>query len=494
MQLTLSMAELISERGNVCQSHSAPLLGRPGKALETSPASSSETLNTLSSPKKRRTIGANLPHVKPFHHITSSPQSLPALSPYAPSSPSSTPVKPVASQCATSQLELPSIQCHVQPSVANPPALPLLDLSSLPSVADLSACAPHTARASVDAITTSLSAVRSYLFIGSQASISISRSTTHCHSLTPSRPIHVISFATSTTPQVERCNDPRRVQSNGYPLPSHALRKSAGVPFLNGDRRLVQSDDSLNIVSFSAFPIRDDVHQRIDHVFLPVALAVDCARAAGEAAALVCAQGISRSGACAVAYLMLSEGLSVDDALTETRGARPIVAPNSAFMAALSRLEHRQRNGRDKDMWTVLRPTVNNPTSSHGSSDARRHALRAAFYGGERTSHNGEEVRKIVPFVAEELCHHGRVCRDDVVLVERAWRGGVDVWCAPEASTEKIEAAVRLARRIALQETRDIARFAGPSVSPGRVCIVHAGENSSFDNEVYSVVSMDIRR
>ena len=48
-----------------------------------------------------------------------------------------------------------------------------------------------------------------------------------------------------------------------------------------------------------------------------------------------CAQGKSRSGLMAIAYLMAKRKLAVADALAEVQARRPLVQPNPAFMRAL---------------------------------------------------------------------------------------------------------------------------------------------------------------
>jgi hypothetical protein len=65
---------------------------------------------------------------------------------------------------------------------------------------------------------------------------------------------------------------------------------------------------------------------------------------AGKLVVMNCAQGRSRSGACATAYLMATRDLNVDDALATIRAKRPFVQPNAGFMKALRQHEVPIRN------------------------------------------------------------------------------------------------------------------------------------------------------
>ena len=58
-------------------------------------------------------------------------------------------------------------------------------------------------------------------------------------------------------------------------------------------------------------------------------------RAAGRHLVISCAQGKSRSGAMATAYLMATRDIDADAALALIRARRPFVQPNSGFMKRL---------------------------------------------------------------------------------------------------------------------------------------------------------------
>ena len=61
--------------------------------------------------------------------------------------------------------------------------------------------------------------------------------------------------------------------------------------------------------------------------------------AAGRVVLVNCAQGKSRSGTMAVAYLVAALKLPVDEALRRVQEHRPLVQPNPAFMRALKKFE-----------------------------------------------------------------------------------------------------------------------------------------------------------
>ncbi|CAN0005701.1 unnamed protein product, partial [Phaeothamnion confervicola] len=61
-----------------------------------------------------------------------------------------------------------------------------------------------------------------------------------------------------------------------------------------------------------------------------------------------CRQGVSRSAAIVVAYLMKARGLSLDDALAYLRRRRPVVNPHEAFLRQLRDFEVALRREREQ--------------------------------------------------------------------------------------------------------------------------------------------------
>lgn len=224
-----------------------------------------------------------------------------------------------------------------------------------------------------------------------------------------------------------------------------------------------------------AFPLRDDVSEDIDHVFLPVAQLVDAARKVNGRIALVCTQGISRSAACALAYLMLREGMRAEDALADVRATRPIVAPNASFMAALARLEARICAGRAADAAAVVARVARVKWDADAFRDAASPFARCELEA---------------PFVARAAGVAGatwpRVCRgDDVVVVEHAMRRGVTVWNGQFSTQEMRLAGVRIAEDIGAQQIMDAKRFKLPAaVSPGAVNVFMQGVSRRVDQTI----------
>jgi predicted protein tyrosine phosphatase len=66
---------------------------------------------------------------------------------------------------------------------------------------------------------------------------------------------------------------------------------------------------------------------------------VDSQRRAGNTVYIHCFAGISRSGMVVIAYLMLKNHWTVNEALAFVRSKRPIVRPNPAFMKLLCQWE-----------------------------------------------------------------------------------------------------------------------------------------------------------
>lgn len=87
--------------------------------------------------------------------------------------------------------------------------------------------------------------------------------------------------------------------------------------------------------------------QEMMSFFYPVANFIDDARRSGGRVLLHCHQGISRSSALVLSYLMLREGVwPLDEAVRQVVWARPTACPNPAFLDALTEMEMRVYVGR----------------------------------------------------------------------------------------------------------------------------------------------------
>ena len=96
-------------------------------------------------------------------------------------------------------------------------------------------------------------------------------------------------------------------------------------------------------VQYHRLPMADSLDQDLKE-YLPSALAfiADGVRE-GHATLVHCNAGVSRSGSVAVAWLMATRNLSLDDALAEAKLKRPIITPNSNFIEQLRSYEQELR-------------------------------------------------------------------------------------------------------------------------------------------------------
>lgn len=207
---------------------------------------------------------------------------------------------------------------------------------------------------------------------------------------------------------------------------------------------------------------------------MPVAAVIDSARQLKHGSvALVCAQGISRSAAVAISYLMLREGLSLDEALAQARAARPIVAPNPSFMDALSRLERHLRHGLTRDSMSLVRPAAGPPLHAYRGVAAIMSAINA--------------TKSSISFVARAADDPDALpisLADDVIIIERAKRAGVTLWYGSQATEDIREAGFRLASDVARQQRRDAANFGGVALAPGVLNVVQQGQTPELDEQI----------
>jgi len=110
---------------------------------------------------------------------------------------------------------------------------------------------------------------------------------------------------------------------------------------------------------------------------------------------LHCIEGKSRSASCVIAFLMDTEGMTLQDALGMVQGARPIVRPNEGFLIQLQHYEgiaragNGSRVGKGLGMSAASPAPMQAPPSGHAFSKQSHHgALHRAAHPHAR--HAGE--------------------------------------------------------------------------------------------------------
>ncbi|CAN8072576.1 unnamed protein product [Agarophyton chilense] len=271
-----------------------------------------------------------------------------------------------------------SLSCRNLSRRSSHPAtdLPLLNLSALsehvPIGDDLS-----TPRRNVERIGRSLSRLKSYLYLGSK---------------------HTIRNASL-------------IQANNI---THII--NLGGHLYHNQHRAVK---------YLSLSVRDDVLERIDDFFDVCIDFITDAKQSDGACVVACTQGISRSGAIAVAYLMSMDNITVEEALRKVRKNRPIIAPNSAFLNQLCEYERRLKGG------------------------------RASTWVG-RVSYVGS-VDKVL--VARSIGEGEVDCiDDDVFIIEKGEMMGIVVWKGRRARESVWKEAIRIANRMANRVRRDCER------------------------------------
>ena len=96
---------------------------------------------------------------------------------------------------------------------------------------------------------------------------------------------------------------------------------------------------------YKAMSFTDTPSQNIVQHFGDTSSFIRTARAGGGTVFLHCMEGKSRSAACAIAFLIDSEGMALQEALILVKSARPIVQPNEGF---LIQLQHYERVARGR--------------------------------------------------------------------------------------------------------------------------------------------------
>ncbi len=100
-------------------------------------------------------------------------------------------------------------------------------------------------------------------------------------------------------------------------------------------------------IKFSDYAIDDAVDAPISDFFEEITEKIESERLAGGISIIHCEMGISRAPTMAIAYLMITEQISVNKAFEELYSVRNIINPNFGFCLVLSSLN--TKLGFDKD-------------------------------------------------------------------------------------------------------------------------------------------------
>ena len=96
--------------------------------------------------------------------------------------------------------------------------------------------------------------------------------------------------------------------------------------------------------SYLRLEMDDSPGQPIEEAIGRAMAFMEAAQAEGGRVFVHCAQGVSRSGAVVVAWLMRTRGLDYDEALALARRGRVLCSPNSGFEAALRTWKERSNS------------------------------------------------------------------------------------------------------------------------------------------------------
>lgn len=125
----------------------------------------------------------------------------------------------------------------------------------------------------------------------------------------------------------------------------HLLRHLGITHVLNATHELLPPPPEAGFVVLQ-LPLRDVDDQAIAPQFDTVLDFVTAAQAAGGSVLVHCSEGKSRSVTLVTAFLMKSEGMTLQAALEHVRSVRPEASPNAGFMQALVALDKQLHGGR----------------------------------------------------------------------------------------------------------------------------------------------------
>ena len=139
------------------------------------------------------------------------------------------------------------------------------------------------------------------------------------------------SFSSGISLPTSRPIGPRQVSADGTPI--NAAGILTGTPAGLGSGSLAPSVPWT--VSYLTLFLLDGLAQDIFSLFARVIAAIETARGSGCSVLLHCQQGVSRSAAFAIAYVMWAGQIKYQQAFSHVKACRPIVSPNAAFICQL---------------------------------------------------------------------------------------------------------------------------------------------------------------
>ena len=116
------------------------------------------------------------------------------------------------------------------------------------------------------------------------------------------------------------------------------LNKCGIEAILNVSNRYPQIDEAQ--FEYKHYPIRDSGDSDITSIFKDSFAFINYVRESGRKLLVHCQAGISRSATICIAYLMLTEGRSMEDAMEYVRSSRKCISPNFGFIGQLYAYEN----------------------------------------------------------------------------------------------------------------------------------------------------------
>jgi len=139
---------------------------------------------------------------------------------------------------------------------------------------------------------------------------------------------------------------PNLFVGNGEAAENKEYLKKVGITHIvNMAEDDVDTDASYYIgdnIQYLGMPLADTTNTKIDDHFQVVSKFIEKGISTGGKVLVHCYMGFSRSATCAIAYLMMCEGMSAVDACQTVR-AKHVCRPNEGFLQQLANLDNQKR-------------------------------------------------------------------------------------------------------------------------------------------------------